>query len=77
MVKSLAEMRPGEEGVLVDLQGGFGMVRRLDGLGLRPGKGIRKINAQFLRGPVVISLDNRRVALGYGMARRVIVEVPD
>ena len=36
---------------------------------------IKKVSQQFTNGPVVISYGNTRVAVGRGMAQRIMVEV--
>jgi len=77
MVTNLAELPAGGTGVVVSLGGGFGMVRRLDALGLRPGKSVRKLSSQFMAGPVTILIDGREVAMGRGIARRVQVRVSE
>lgn len=66
-------MADGEVGVIAGLDGGRGMVTRLHAMGVRPGKRIRKISRQPLRGPVAFEVDNFCVAIGHGMAGRVIV----
>ena len=73
--KTLPELKPGESGVIIDIQGGAGLVRHIESLGIRVGKRITKISAQFWRGPQVIEVDNIRIALGFGMSRKVYVEV--
>jgi len=73
--KALSELKPGESGVVVEIQGGFGLARNLEGLGVRVGKKVTKISAQFWRGPQVIKVDNIQIALGFGMSRRVLVKV--
>jgi len=76
MVKAITDMHSGEEGVVVSIAGGGrGFAARLETLGIRAGKRLRKVSAQFWAGPVVINVDNRRIALGFGVARRVLVEV--
>ena len=72
---SLADMKPGQTGVVVEILGGHGMVRRLDALGLRLCKRIRKISSMLMRGPVVVDVDNFQIAIGHGMASRIIVEI--
>ncbi len=74
---SLAEMRQGEVGVVAALKGGPGFCRRLEVLGLRPGQRLTKVSGSFAGGPVTVRLGNIRVALGYGMAKRVVVEVEE
>ena len=75
MKKSLADMKPGQNGVLVEIRSGHGMIRRLDALGLRLYKQVRKVSSMLMRGPVVVEVDSFQIAIGYGMASRIIVEV--
>ena len=72
---SLTDMKPGQKGVLVEILGGRGMIRRLDSLGLRLCKQVRKVSSMLMRGPVVMEVDGFQVAIGYGMASRIIVEI--
>jgi ferrous iron transport protein A len=72
---SLACMKPGQRGVLVEIRGGHGMVRRLEALGLRLCKRIRKVSSMLMRGPVVVEVDGFQIAIGYGIASRIIVEI--
>lgn len=71
----LTEMRPGESGVIADIEGGFGMTKRLQNMGVRPGKKITKVSSQLWRGPQTVQVDNTKIAIGFGMAKRVFVEV--
>jgi ferrous iron transport protein A len=72
---TLADMRTGQTGTVVEVLGGHGLVRRLDALGIRPGKKVTKINSTLFHGPVMLRADNTQVAVGFGMARKIIVEV--
>jgi ferrous iron transport protein A len=72
---SLADMRPGQNGVLVEFLGGHGMVSRLNALGLRLCKRVRKVSSMLMRGPIVVEVDGFQVAIGYGVASRIIVEI--
>ncbi|MBL7075825.1 ferrous iron transport protein A [candidate division KSB1 bacterium] len=69
----LTQLRQGETGTIVNIQGGHGLRRRLESLGVRPGVMIMKVSAQFMRGPVTIQVGNSQVALGFGMARKIMV----
>ncbi|HEY55472.1 MAG TPA: ferrous iron transport protein A [Dehalococcoidia bacterium] len=71
---TLARMREGQSGTVVQIQGGRGLVNRLNGLGIVPGKRITKISSMVMRGPVTIEVDRAKVAIGFGMASRVIVK---
>jgi ferrous iron transport protein A len=72
---TLAEMKTGQTGIVVGVLGGHGLIRRLDALGIRPGKKVTKLGSTLFRGPVILRVDNAQVAVGFGMARKIIVEV--
>ena len=71
---TLADMRTGQTGTVVGVMGGHGLIRRLDALGIRPGRKVTKIGSTLFRGPVILRVDNTQVAVGFGMARKIIVE---
>ena len=68
-------MKSGQNGVLVEFLGGRGMTSRLDALGLRLCKKIRKVSCMLMRGPIVVEVDGFQIAIGYGVASRIIVEI--
>lgn len=72
--KPLAFLSPGQRGKLVQIDGGQKMRKRLEALGIRPGKEVCMKSAFFTRGPVVVSLDGRLIALGRGQAQKIYVE---
>jgi len=72
---ALTRMQAGQRGRIIRISGGYGIVRRLDALGIRAGKEITKVSAQWMRGPVLVQQGNTQVALGFGMASRVLVEI--
>ena len=72
---TLTQMYSGQSGIVVQVQGGHGMVSRLAALGIRPGKRITKISSMIMGGPVTVVVDRAQIAIGLGMANRVIVEV--
>lgn len=72
---TLTRMQPGQTGRVVDIQGGFGLVNRLSALGIMPGKRITKISSMIARGPVTVEVDRSQVAIGYGMANRILVQL--
>jgi len=72
---SLVAMRAGQKGKIVEINGGYGLARKLDALGIRVGKDITKVSAQLMRGPVLLQHNNTQAAVGFGMASKVLVEV--
>ncbi|HEY33397.1 MAG TPA: ferrous iron transport protein A [Dehalococcoidia bacterium] len=71
----LSRMEAGQSGRVVQIQGGQGMVNRLGALGIRPGRRITKVSSMFMRGPVTIQVGNAQVAIGFGMAKRIVVDL--
>ena len=74
---NLRQMPSGRSGKVVEIQGGVGLFNRLSALGVRPGKKITKVSSMLMRGPVTIQSGNTRLAIGFGMANRVIVELDE
>jgi ferrous iron transport protein A len=72
---NLAQMRNGQSGIVVRLQGGHGFIRHVQAMGIIEGKRLTKLASQPLRGPVLVSVDNFQIAIGYGMARRIFLNV--
>jgi len=82
---TVRQMQPGQSGTVVQiLEGhghprgrghGHGFVDRLHSLGIRPGRRITKVSAMFMRGPVTLQVGQAQVAIGYGMAGKILVEV--
>lgn len=74
---TLARMRAGQSGIVVQLQGGHGLVNRLNALGIIPGKRITKISSTLMRGPVTVDVDRVRLAIGFGMASRILLRLSE
>ncbi len=75
MIVKLTELRAGNTGQIVAIEGGRGAKRNVENIGIRVGKTIKKISQQLGRGPVVIQSGKAEIALGFGMAQKVLVEV--
>ena len=71
----LTKMKRGAHGVIKAIDGGEQTLHRLSSLGLHIEKPLLKISDMVLRGPVVVSVHRRHVAVGFGMAKRIMVEV--
>ena len=68
----LAMARPGEMVVVTGIRAGRGLQRRLADMGFTPGVQIRVINSG-MPGPVLIDLRGARLALGRGIALKILV----
>ena len=56
------------------IQGGRGVRQRLLSLGLQEGQRLRKLSALALGGPVIVMVNRAQVAIGRGIARRIVME---
>ena len=72
---TLAQMRVGRSGTVIELLGRHRFIDRLNALGIRPGKRVTKVSSMLMRGPITIEIDRSQVAIGFGMAKRIIVEL--
>lgn len=68
----LTEAKPDKELVLVSIEGGQGLERKLTDMGLIPGEKIKKLEYSG-RGPVLLVVKGAKLAIGEGMAERIIV----
>ena len=76
-IKTLKDLKSDEGGRIAQIDGGHGVVNRLAALGIRPGRRIMKLNSGFMSGPVTIQIDRAQVAIGFGLAKRILIEVED
>jgi len=74
MLIPIDQLRSGESGIVREITGGRGMMQRLETMGVRPGKTLVKVSAIFMGGPVTVMMDGRQMAMGRGIAKRVLVE---
>lgn len=70
----LTDLAEGEKGVMVKALGGFGLVRRLADMGLTPGVEVKLLRKSSFSGPVEIEVRGVALALGRGVASRVLVK---
>lgn len=68
----LSMVSTGETVEVVVVRAGWGLQRRLADLGLTPGVRVRVINSGK-PGPVVLDVRGSRLALGYGVAHKIMV----
>lgn len=74
---ALSEMKNKQSGVVIIINGGGGMCKRLEELGIRIGSRIIKKSALIGCGPVITSIGNTEIAIGHGIATKIFVEVDE
>jgi Fur family ferric uptake transcriptional regulator len=65
---------PGERVRIIGFVGGKGMERRLTGMGLNRGADVEVIKSSG-PGPLIVASRETRIALGYGMAKNILVSM--
>jgi Fe2+ transport system protein FeoA len=71
---SLIKLKAGHKGKVVEVLGGTNLHHKLMHMGIFKGKEIAKLSHIGLRGPVVIKSGRSILALGHGVAAKVILE---
>ena len=71
---SLAQIKANHRGKVIEILGGTNLQDRLMNMGVYKGKEITKLSHIGLRGPVVIKTGRSILALGHGVAAKVILE---
>lgn len=69
----LTKLRPGETAVIRELKGGIEFQKKAEALGLREGAKIQLKSAQIMHGPLTIQINHTTAALGYRMAKKVLI----
>jgi ferrous iron transport protein A len=70
---TLDQLARGDEARIASIDGGLGMRRHLEALGVYPGDAVKVIQVSALRGPVLVETGGRKLAIGRGVASRVLV----
>lgn len=68
----LSSVKPGNEVTILDINGGRGIKSKLYSMGLVPGTKLTVLNGSST-GPVMIVVRDSRLAIGHGMAQKIIV----
>lgn len=71
---SLCHIKKSGEYKVLDIQGGWGIRQRINQLGIHVGDRLLVKRSCIMGGPVLIQIHGMDVALGRGMARRVLLE---
>ncbi len=70
---ALTDLPVGRAALVVRLAGGHGMQGRLASMGLHVGSQVRLLHAPRGSGPALVGIGQTRLAIGRGMAERILV----
>ncbi len=71
---SLLQIKENEKVKILEIAAGTNLEKRLMSMGVYKGKEVVKLSHIGLRGPVVIKVGRSILALGHGVAAKIIVE---
>jgi ferrous iron transport protein A len=74
MVITLDKIKENQKVKVISISGGWGVRQRLGCLGIHPGDMITIKRSAIMQGPILIKIHGNQVALGRGVASRVLVE---
>ena len=72
---SLIKMKKNQKGKVYEVTGGGNLSNRLMSMGIYQGCTITKLSHFALRGPVAVRIVRTVIALGHGVASKVMVEI--
>ena len=75
MIKTLDHLENGQTAVIHEIQGGQGVRRRLNHLGLHAKERIQILRNGYFGGPVLIKINGVEIGISRGMAEKIEVEV--
>jgi len=70
----LDEIGEKKKAKVIDIQGGWAAKRRLNQMGIHPGDVVTVMRYGALRGPMLIEVHGFQLALGRGVASKILVE---
>jgi ferrous iron transport protein A len=74
-MKRLLQIHPGTSVRVIDFDGGVNLRSKLTQYGIYPGDCLRLLRKAPLGGPLLIQCNEREIALGRGVADKIIVEL--
>ena len=73
LLSPLNTLKSGQEGTVKQVMGGMGFIKKLINIGIRTGSKIKVVNSSG--GPIIVSSEGTKSAIGKGAASRIFIEV--
>ena len=74
---TLSNMKNGQHGIIVKILGGWHMRQSLHQVGIHVGDKFLVTRSAHMGGPMVIEIHSAQIALGRGMAEKIIVTIDE
>jgi ferrous iron transport protein A len=75
LMKTLLQISPGASVRVIDFDGGINLRSKLTQYGIYPGDCLHLLRKAPLGGPLLVECNDREIALGRGVADKIIVEL--
>lgn len=75
LMRRLLQIHPGTSVRVIDFDGGTNLRSKLMQYGIHPGDCLRLLRIAPLGGPLLVECNEREIALGRGVADKIIVEI--
>ena len=75
LMKTLLQISPGASVRVIDFDGGINLRSKLTQYGIYPGDCLSLLRKAPLGGPLLVKCNDREIALGRGVADKIIVEL--
>jgi len=75
LMKTLLQVSTGDSVRVIDFDGGVNLRSKLIQYGIHPGDSLRLLRKAPLGGPLLVECNQREIALGRGVAEKIIVEI--
>jgi ferrous iron transport protein A len=72
---TLRDLETGARATVKEVHGGFGLRRRLGDIGVLPGGTVEVLRSGTLGGPVLVAIQEARVAIGQRQAQKIEVDL--
>ena len=75
-VQPLSKFQAGQKGIVVAFNGGRSFRNRIMSMGLKVGSELQVVStSQILGGPVLVMVGETRLAIGWGMAQKIMIKL--
>lgn len=73
-ITDVTQLDEGQWGEVTEIDGGCGVTQRLESMGIRVGTKLSRVSSQLMRGPVTLRTNGFQLAIGFGMAKKILVK---
>ncbi|OGS44913.1 MAG: hypothetical protein A2539_04355 [Elusimicrobia bacterium RIFOXYD2_FULL_34_15] len=77
MIISLPNLAENKTAKVIKIEGGHGIQKKLETLGIRNDVKIKKMSSSAYSGPIIVNVGQTKIAIGKGIANKIIVEVTE